>query len=1264
MTTLNLQNELTPNNGLVELSRQMLNAGLAPLLDRYNQSHPLTLTDATLSTADDAQTAVLSGRSSYLGVPNAPVTARFALTTAGDVSATLKYQLRDALPNEAAWKFAWSFPALPSVWNYATRATAGATVTSLIAQQKPFVESLFLFDTYFVLATHAHTDPDWNIPLVAGLNFISRLRPLGALGVLENTFNQTETLTLYGPVNFVQSGESTAPLKDRERPWERPTAPGLHLQAPLGQLSLGPLALSDLVLQIYTPLTQEWLTANVTFAPRYGYAGQLTIPSAGITLGLSAEMLWNQPGTMVYAKCAGVSLGALSQLADVVGGLDLNAVLPKELQSAVKALKQLELTELAFPLSLTSTGVGLQSMEITLGLPSLVWQVWSDDLQVRNLACRFLIDDPLTQPTLRNAILMGVMEIEGVAVTVQASVKDNFTLTAWLSEGVTIPLKKLLTKYAKDIPAPSDLDINYLLASFSSDRSYSFAAYLADKPKPWVISVGKEDLTLTNLALDLSKTSTTPVAGRFSGSATLGNKYLLQLDYALPGDVQLRSTFLDLSLRRLIDLVANQAVTLPKNFDFDIASLIVLVKKQGNNYTFQAMADLPNLGMLGFEARRLADGKTGFAAGLSLATGGLSQLSGLKELGALEKMVSLQKLLIVVASFEDSKFAFPDAAGFNQPALVTKAVSLPSGVGGVKAGLNILAEWMLKDTNQNERLVKILLGLGGTEQVVVQVGSNPASDTRLMLARRAKINGQPFDYIFGVQLTQGAASLFLTGTLTLNIQKTPQTFNLTTVFVPSGACLSASMKGGTPIDCGPFQISNLGLVIGVNLSGVPSLGITANINVKNFSSSIALFFDSANPSKSLVAGAVSDLTLKDVVGNLIGGNIKSSTLDDILESVAIGGTQAFNLPTTLATDLNNRNLANIAAAFAKANMSLPATADQLLLVVAEADKTWYLTDLTKMRYYQVKRKGNDLVASVEAQLYFAPQVTSIGGITFPMGYYLNAAIEFLGFEAQVTIQINQGQGMMVDAYAEKLVIGSQQLFCLSSVDGKTGPRISIATLQQPKHAVPEFRPPHFYINGSLTMLGIKQSVLASATKQGLTLLIAGELVALVDFDLAVTVKKSGFNLSGKVTAGVDKLNLGALGKLDLDTDIEAAITLSADANNIKSAVEASFELLGEEIRIAKFGLDVKTPALANLGKVLISKAEEQAKELYKDADRWANAVKKGVISEVDDVEQVLTKTFGKSSKEAKKLAGDISDELSKGVKKTSKKIKKAWKKLI
>src|SRR5207244_2921056 len=145
--------------------------------------------------------------------------------------------------------------------------------------------------------------------------------------------------------------------------------------------------------------------------------------------------------------------------------------------------------------------------------------------------------------------------------------------------------------------------------------------------------------------------------------------------------------------------------------------------------------------------------------------------------------------------------------------------------------------------------------------------------------------------------------LFLSGTLTVKVLGSPQTFDVLGTFSPGGMMMAASMKGATALDFKVFKLSNVAVQIGVDWVGVPSLGLAGTIDVKSFESSLAVFFDSTDPAKSMVAGSLSPLTLKDVMDTMLGPLLKTP-LDDVLKTVSIQGTHTFTIPGTLAPDLD------------------------------------------------------------------------------------------------------------------------------------------------------------------------------------------------------------------------------------------------------------------------------------------------------------------------------------------------------------------------
>jgi hypothetical protein len=305
--------------------------------------------------------------------------------------------------------------------------------------------------------------------------------------------------------------------------------------------------------------------------------------------------------------------------------------------------------------------------------------------------------------------------------------------------------------------------------------------------------------------------------------------------------------------------------------------------------------------------------------------------------------------------------------------------------------------------------------------------------------------------------------------------------------------------------------------------------------------------------------------------------------------------------------------------------------------------------------------------SIEAQLYFAPQQTMIGALSFPQGFYINCALEFFGYKAQATIDISANRGISVDAQMDKLVVGNESLFCLAAASGSGGPRLSISTMAQPSSATPEFRLPHFYVSGALQVLGIKQSVLASLTTKGLQLALKGQLAPGVEFDLDAVADSHGFSLDGDVKSGIGTIDLGELGKVKVNTDVDGSLGIRGSDKEIQVAGEASFAFLGEEMQIGRFNLEVKPDVLAHLADTLRGKVEQRLRDEFKDSARWVNALKKGAVGEVNDAAKVLQHVYGKSEKEAAALVGDLGKDIKaaeKTVEKTASKFGKKLKKLF
>lgn len=1256
MNTTQLRAAFTARGGVLTLPRSALTGGVGEFWDIHHPSSPLELRDAAPGPDDGVDgVVVVRGRAALLGAADLPVLARFWLADHGGVEMELRYQLRGLSPTPSAWTFRRSFPDLPSVWNHATPVSGEVDAAAALAAQGPYVESLYLFDTHFVLASSAGDG------LAAGLNLVSQMQPQGALGVLEASFGATAPLALRGPLRIPAPTGSPAPLVPYERPWDREDAPGISLRAALGVgFTLGELEFRDSALQIYTPHARAWLASNPTFEPRVACTGTIAVASAGITLAAVAEFEWNYPQVSLRARCDGVTLDGLARLTGLAGGSDLASGLPDEVSRLIAPLGQLALTELGCIVRAGASGLALDQVLVTVGLPGVAWTVWGD-LEVRDLAVRFIVGTPTVAASVAIDV-MGTLDLDGVALRVVASSGDGYCLYAYLEDGVTIPLDRLVERFAPGGFRPASLTVDSLLLTVGAGRLEVSMRLAGDEP--WALEVGKLRLGLEDLALDLAVARGSPTAGAFAGVARIGDDHELGMRCTLAGDLDLRGVFRGLKLSALVDMLCDELGASPPGFDLDIDSLTVVVARHGPTCVFSSAAAIEGLGTLAFVARRSA-GASGYALGLAVEAETLAALPGLGPLAALEKFVTLQRLLVVASSFDDAAFTFPEMAGFNQPALASREVKLP-GTGGVLAGFNIHAAWAIDGGGREQRLLAGLLGLSGTLDVTIQVGTRPGN-ARMYLGGRGEIHRWPFEYKLGVVLADGKPGFFLTGRMTVTIHRQPQVFDVTTVLAPGGAFLSANMTGAATIRCGPIELGQLGLVVGVNWGGIPSLGISAAIVARNFHASVAVFFDSTDPSKSLIAGSISDTTLRDVAAVLTGGATRGP-LDDVLARIGVRGTSRFEIPGDLAAQLDDREFAPIAAAFATAaKITIPGDASQLMVVPLRKGRSWHLTDRVTMRHYGLERAGAAIAVTIAPQLYFAPQATALGTIRFPQGYYVNAAIDVLGFEARATIEVSIYRGVAVEATMDPITVGDGRLYRVASADGSTGPALSIASFHQPNHPNEAFRPPHAFIDGGITVLGVTSAVRASLTVRGVELSLRGPLAPLTTFDLDARLGAGGFAAAGSLVVSVGSVDLGALGRVKLDTRVECGVDIDIDAAGATVAIDADFVFMGESLEIPEFKLAVTRDALAKISRTIADRVEARLRGEFTSADRWARALAAGALDGVDDAEKVLRDSFGKSQAAARdtlKAANDAARSAEKTVKKTTRKLKRALKKMF
>ncbi|MFL6198987.1 MAG: hypothetical protein ACJ76J_07410 [Thermoanaerobaculia bacterium] len=560
-------------------------------------------------------------------------------------------------------------------------------------------------------------------------------------------------------------------------------------------------------------------------------------------------------------------------------------------------------------------------------------------------------------------------------------------------------------------------------------------------------------------------------------------------------------------------------------------------------------------------------------------------------------------------------------ARFDAPPLQSRKLTLPAQANGVVRGLNIYASISAAKNVPLQLLAGFLgISLDGSLGITVSVSApDPSARSKLFFTVGTNINRTTrLDGSMGVALIADKASVFLDATVKTSINRQPLAFNVTALAVPTGVLVSGTMQG--MLDLGPVKLANVAIVIGINDVKVPSFGFAATLAVGDFQSSIAIFFDSTDPGRSMEAGSISDVTLLSVAKLLAGQSDIPSSLDEVLGQIGLKGLHVFTLPASAAAALDQRDMRAIRAAFAASGVTLPATDDQVFLIVNTAGSTWHLTNLSTMHHYQLKVRSGAIDVALEPQFYLAPEPTMIGTLRYPQGFHLIAEFDQFLLKARMKVEIAPAKGIAIDADLDPIVIVNRDVFSLTGKSKKGGPLFSAATYKQPEQSDPRLQPPHFFLTGSLHLLGIDvATVEATIGSEGLQWK-AHNVTPLYTLDLNGTISAGGaVAINGIATMGMKQSFDASLGPVDLghvsiDATVSAALDIHIDAGGAKASVSGSFAFAGATLAIPTITLDVNGPALANLPDTLWNAVKDAVLKLFTNVDAWLGAIKSGIVT--------------------------------------------------
>ncbi|NUP47978.1 MAG: hypothetical protein HOW97_11795 [Catenulispora sp.] len=1192
------------------------------------------------------------------------------------------------------WTFRTSFPDLPFFLDW--RNPAGPMQTDLLGGAS-------LAHGAFILTNAAGTDQQTQKALVPGLNIVGALRPGSLLGALAGPLGADGEVQVSGLVVAERPGATPPPsLSILTYPWDPPgdPVPGIHLRADLtADVRIGLLRLHGLCLRMYAPETTSWMKANPSYHPVIGLTATFDIPSAALSAAVTATVV---PGTAelnLGAELTGFTLNRLDQLADLVqgGGRDLTALLPTPLQNTAAAVGGLSLTSVGLTLTGGVTPTAVSAAYATVGLPGESWQP-VPGFQIGGLSAEFCVTDPFdsanraAEVTVRGAIAIG-----DTAFDVYAEAPD-FTLGVDLQDDAVLPLRQLFSTYLPTLPAPPDLTVSEFQAAATAKEGFSLSACMADAPG-WSFDLGPTGLTVEGVRVDaVHRTAVGPNAippappgapgamapppmpstdvwmadvtgsdqdtqapddvisgpevvgtqGCLSGCLIIGD---LELDagWVIPGELSLRA---DLPSARVSDLVGwldQLGLTVPQIFDIELTGAYLVIEADTAGASLTVGCDVAGLGLVALTARK-SGGGTGLAIGADLDVAALAAIPGLQALSAIDGFLGLQQFAIVASSLADPGFTFPDLANLGVPALAGRSITRPAGVQGVQRGLTVYAELAAAKSAGLRALATYLhVPLTGTAAVVVAVSMpDPGLNTTASVSVDVPLNGVTHLVgSIGVFYRRPDVGAFLAGTLTTSVQGRPLTFTVTAAILENGVLISGSMAG--TLTFGPVSLTDLGVVIGLDLEGVPSFGVCGALAAGSFASSVAVFLDSVDPAKSLLAGSVTELTLADVAEFIAGqsGQPGQPTAAlPVLGQIGVAPLSTFTLPASAQAALASRDLTALAAAFATQSVTIPSAADQVHLIGSPDGVDWHLTDLTTMTHYSLVTGPGGVAGSIDPQLYLAPQQTMIGAITFPQGMRVRGRVDLYVTAAALDVGIEPGQGILAEVQLDPVTVGGSDVFALTAADGGGGPLFSVCTYTRPGQSDPRLRSPHVLVSGKLTVFGL---VVADAyldvSTSGLECTLDLSPVPGVQVALSVTVAgPTAMSIGGGVQVGVNTtLDFGALGSLPIDVSVGGSVSGGVRDTTVSLSFSGAFTFEGLSLSVGPLTLDIDATAFSNLPREVLAAVRAALLNVLGAPAQWLAWVRRGVLTGIADVTaaaRVLVSQFAQTAAQIGQLLHD------------------------
>ena len=696
------------------------------------------------------------------------------------------------------------------------------------------------------------------------------------LGKIVVTLSQGETATLSAILDL----EGFLKLKSLDR--------SLSVQGSLSDPNSGILVLT---------VTSNGMPQLAELAAEIGISNFTeSLKSVGLNLpvldqiSLGFELL-NKKVTQISAK-GSMTLGA--------GELDMTCdLLPAVvIQGGIKASSQITVADLFAGLPLDPSELPnskLKTLQLVAQPKAKTYKSsftlennWEIDLGGATLALAGVNGQIDSVAEAVTAQFSGTVDINGTKLLLTSDYKSNSAIafSGKMAPDQSVSLKTLVDKLMGglvDLPDEvPNLDLTELDLSLTP-KTGEFVVNAAAMD-PWKIPVGINGLELDDITLNLNrsisengkKTITGVIAGELEVAGTS-----FRSDYTFPGNFRLKGAVPSLKLSPVLQDLCGSSILrdipVPTSvLAVDFSNITVTIAPQSKLFSLSANSPLGTVELM---VKKIAS-QWGFVVGFLPPTSWkFSTIADeLKVLDGLQ----FSNTALVLSSSDDRALALTSLEAASSDLTVTR-------------GMNFIANLDMRGLGVDE-----ILGIDGL-RVYAAIGGKP-SDIVLEAEIAGEFNlsdGVTFgDIKFRLQPAPSNFSLSLLGTVTTVLDDSTLAFVGGMQVQPRSALFQASMLGtwNEPFNTKGVAIADVALDLGVSFPPpLPTIGIAGALQVGDFSGAVAVKFDSAMPSRSMLAVAFNRLYLMDVISTFCGASVARAIPSSLAKTVLDIGFEDVNI---------------------------------------------------------------------------------------------------------------------------------------------------------------------------------------------------------------------------------------------------------------------------------------------------------------------------------------------------------------------------------